>query len=250
MDLKALKEQAVEATTRFFLDKQGFSPGEDSEDWEDEYRRQFERLKKRLTKKPPVAAPPSGKAIPADERAAAWPELSGTPADKRWAASLRADRLPEIQSKSVRGWLAGAWTSAKDWIDTRDLSAPRFLRRVEAQYAEHRRQSEQHASELQAERQAQAAASAADRREVQAAGITAEGLIELIDVSPRTAAAPLKLKLVELDAGGRSLRVFETGNADVLMVIENGEAGRTEYAIERDEQLLADLKLFARGQRS
>jgi hypothetical protein len=33
------------------------------------------------------------------------------------------------------------------------------------------------------------------------------------------------------------------------MVIENGEAGRMEYAIERDEELIADLKLFARSQR-
>ena len=54
MDLKALKEQAVEATARFFLDKYGFAPSEDSEDWEDEYRRQFGLVKKRYATKGPV----------------------------------------------------------------------------------------------------------------------------------------------------------------------------------------------------
>ena len=250
MDLKALKQQAVEATTRFFIDKHGFSPGEESEDWEDEYRRQFELLKKRAAAKRSADAPGRVDAVLADEQTDAWPELSGTAADKRWAASLRAARLKEIQSKALRGWLAGAWTSAKDWVDTRDLALPQFLRRVEAQYAEHRRQAERQAGALAAERQSKAAASAADQREIQAAGITVEGLIELIDVSPRVVPAPLKLKLVELDAGGRSLRIFETGHADRLMVIETGPSGRTEYAIERDEQLFAHLKLYARGQRS
>jgi hypothetical protein len=51
MDLKALKEEAAEATARFFLDKHGFVPSEDSEDWEDEYRRQFDFVKKRLATK-------------------------------------------------------------------------------------------------------------------------------------------------------------------------------------------------------
>ena len=247
MDLKALKQQAAESTTRFFLDKQGFSPGEDSEDWEDEYRRQFELLKKRYAAKRPADAPRRVDAVVTDE-GAAWPELSGAAADKRWAASLRAARLKQIQSKALRSWLAGAWISAKDWVDTRDLATPQFLHRVEAQYAEHCRQSERQSSALQAERQSKAAASAAHQRDIQAAGITAEGLIELIDVSPRVAPAPLKLKLVELDAGGRSLRVFETANADILMVIENAESGRTEYAIERDEQLVGNMKLYARGQ--
>jgi hypothetical protein len=249
MDLKALKQQAIEATTRFFIDKHGFSPGEESEDWEDEYRRQFELLKKRAPTTRPADAPRRVDAVLADEQTAALPELTGTAADKRWAASLRAARLKEIQSKALRGWLAGAWTAAKDWVDTRELAVSQFLRRVEAQYAEHRRQSERQAGALAAERRSKAAASAADQREIQAAGITVEGLIELIDVSPRAAPAPLKLKLVELDAGGRSLRVFETGTADRLMVIETGASGRTEYAIERDDQLLAHLKLYARGQR-
>jgi hypothetical protein len=250
MDLKALKEEAVEATARSFLDKHGFVPSEDSEDWEDEYRRQFELVKKRHATRRPVDATRVADVVLTDDRKAALPELSGAPADRRWADSLRTDRLKEIQNNALRGWLGGAWTSAKDWIDTRELASLPFLHRVELQYAAHRRQSEQRASALQAARQTKAAALEANQREVQAAGITAEGLVELIDVSPRTAAAPVKLKLVELDAGGRTLRVFETSNLDILMVIENGEAGRIEYAIERDEELIADLKLFARSQRS
>jgi hypothetical protein len=246
MDVKALKEEAVEATSRFFVEN-GFAPSEDSEEWETEYRRQFELAKKRYATKRPAAAARPASPVLADERSAALPELSGAPAQARWAEKLRAERLAEIQSKALRGWLAGAWTAAKDWVDTRELSAPVFLNRVELQYAGHRRQSEERASALKAEQQAKAAASAADQRAVQAAGVTAEGLVELIDVSPRKAAVPLKLKLAELDAGGRSLRVFETGNADRLMVIETGAAGRSEYAIERDEALVGDPKLFARA---
>ena len=245
MDVKALKEEAVEATARFFLDNRGFLPSEDSEEWEEEYRRQFELAKKRNAMKRPVDATRNPAVVLTDERKTEWPELSGPPAEKRWAVTLRADRLKEIQSDDIRGWLAGTWTSSKDWIDTRDLALPMFLHRVDVQYAEHRRQSEEKASALQAERQTKAAAGEAVQREVRAAGITAEGLVELIDVSPRTATAPLKLKLAEVSAGGRGLRVFESDNPAILMVIENGEAGRSEYAIERDEGLVADLKLFA-----
>lgn len=245
MDVKALKEEAVEATARFFLDNRGFLPSEDSEEWEEEYRRQFELAKKRNAMKRPVDATRNPAVVLTDERKTEWPELSGPPAEKRWAVTLRADRLKEIQSDDIRRWLAGTWTSSKDWIGTRDLALPMFLRRADVQYAEHRRQSEEKASALQAERQTKAAAGEAVQREVRAAGITAEGLVELIDVSPRTATAPLKLKLAEVSAGGRGLRVFESDNPAILMVIENGEAGRSEYAIERDEGLVADLKLFA-----
>src|SRR6185437_371624 len=123
MDLKALKQQAVEATTRFFIDKHGFSPGEESEDWEDEYRRQFDALKKRAAAKRPTDAPRPMDVVLADEQTDAWPELSGAGADKRWATSLRPERLKEIHSKALRAWLPGAWTTAKHWIDTRELAA-------------------------------------------------------------------------------------------------------------------------------
>jgi hypothetical protein len=100
---------------------------------------------------------------------------------------------------------------------------------------------------LEAERQAKAAAAAALQAEIDAAGITVEGLIELIDVCDRLPAAPIKGKLAELEFGGRNLRVFETSDPAVLMVLEKAEAGRSDYGIERDEGLVADLRLFTRA---
>src|ERR671927_37200 len=41
MDVASLKAKALEETTRFFLEKQGYAPDPDSDEWEDEYRRQF-----------------------------------------------------------------------------------------------------------------------------------------------------------------------------------------------------------------
>ena len=47
MDVKLVREAAIEATNRAFWDKDGFVPDEDSDEWEDEYRRQFALAKKR-----------------------------------------------------------------------------------------------------------------------------------------------------------------------------------------------------------
>jgi hypothetical protein len=58
---------------------------------------------------------------------------------------------------------------------------------------------------------------------------------------------PINGKLAELDFGGRNLRVFETSDPAVLMVLEKAEAGRSDYGIERDEGLVADLRLFTRA---
>ena len=41
-----------------------------------------------------------------------------------------------------------------------------------------------------------------------------------------------------------------TADPAVLMVLEKTEAERIEYGIERDEGLVADLKLFARAAQS
>ncbi len=244
MDLKLVREKAIEETTRFFLDKHGILPDEDSDEWEAEYRRHFEQVKKRYAagrSAEPAKIPTGGRVAAAG---AALPEIKGAPAQKRWAELLRAERLKEIQNQETRSWLAGAWTSAEDWIDTREMAAAAFLRRVGAQFEEHRRRSTAQERESQAERDAKAAAAAAIHRQVEAAGITAAGLVELVDVSARAATSPLKGKLAEIDVAGRSLRVFESDNPATLMVIENGAAGRTEYGIERDEGLVADLKLF------
>ncbi len=91
------------------------------------------------------------------------------------------------------------------------------------------------------ERQAKEAAADQIRRQVEDAGITVAGLIELIDICDRLPPVPLKTKLAELDSDGRNLRVFETADPALLMVLEKDGAGRSEYAIERDEGLVADL---------
>jgi hypothetical protein len=246
MDLKAVREAAIEATTRAFWDRSGFVPDQDSDEWEAEYRRQFEHAKERHATGQPVAVKPDAAASSPPEEAG-WAVLTGAPTQIRWAAALRADRIREIRNPGVRDWLANTWTKAKSWIDTRDLPTPTFLKRIEPHYAEHRRQADERAKALAAERQAKEAAAEALRGEIDEAGITVEGLIELIDIAERLPAVPIKARLAELDTADRNLRVFETGDPAVLMVLEKADAGRSEYGIERDEGLVADLQLFARA---
>lgn len=247
MDLKLLKEEALEATARFFRDSQGTLPDQESDEWEAAYRRHFELAKKKHATGVQASPQRLSAATSTDGQPDKWPELSGPTAEKRWAVTLRADRLREIQSKDIRTWLAGSWTASKIWIDTRDLPTPIFLRRVEAEYGASRRRADKQTSALKAEQNTRAAAAEAIRNQVQAAGITAEGLIGLVDVSPRAKASTVKAKLAELSIADRNLRIFETTNAAALMVIEKAAAGRTEYAIERDEGLVADLKLFTQS---
>jgi hypothetical protein len=244
-DLKELRDRVLEATTRFFVDRDGILPDQEGEEWEAEYRRQYDLAKRH--------APERHRALP--ERRAApghseWPELAGSPAQKRWAAELRAARLAIIENKDMRDWLAATWTTAADWVDTRDMSAPGFLRRIDTQYLASRRDAKALADEHAAAEQAKVAAANALRDRVQSAGITAEGLIGLVDVSPRTTEAALRGKLAELEVGERNLRIFETRDPNVLAVIEKNEAGRSQYAIERDEGLVADLSLFAEASRA
>jgi len=249
MDLKAVREEAIEATTRAFWDRDGFVPDDDSEEWEAEYRRQFEETIRRHAAGHPAEVKPGIAVAPAvvspDE--AGWVELTGAPTQIRWAAAVRAERLAEIKNPGIRHWLATTWSKAKGWIDTRELPTPIFLQRIQPHYAEYRRQVDEQARTLEAERQAKAAADEALRREIQAAGITVGGLIELIDIAERLPGVPIKGKLAELESEKRNLRVFETGDPAVLMVLEKAETERSEYGIERDEGLVADLKLFARA---
>jgi hypothetical protein len=244
MDLKSLKEQALAETARVLHDKLGVVPDPDSDEWEDEYRRQFDLLKKHAARAPAGGAPKTDAPL-VEESPDDLPALSGAPADKRWASALRTERLKQIPNKDVRTWLAGAWIAAKAWVDTRELPPDAFLRRVEAQYAGDRRRSAEQAGALEAGRRDKESAESALKRKVQAAGITAQGLIELVDLSERVAPAPLRTKLAELHLQDRVLRIFETAKSDVLMVLEKRADDRSEYAIERDEGLVADLKLFA-----
>ena len=245
MDLRLLKEEALKETERFFRDSRGVVPDQDSEEWEDEYRRRFEALKRRPAV--PAIAPA---ASPVEEKSDSLPQLSGAPGEQRWAIAIRADRLKEIRNADMRRWLAGAWTAAKDWVGTRELSAPQFLRRVEVEYVDKRQQSQARSAAQRTEEQAKADAAASLHRKVAAAGITAEGLIGLIDVSARGKPAALRDKLADVAHGERALRVFATDNQAVLMVLEKNRTGRIEYAIERDDGLVADLILFAQDRRA
>jgi hypothetical protein len=247
MDLRVVREEAIEATTRAFWDRNGFVPDEDSDEWEAEYRRQFEQAKRRhATGQAAKVEPSPAVSAPPDEDG--WAVLTGAPTQIRWAAALRADRIREIKDPGIRHWLATTWTRAKGWLDTRELPTPIFLQRIQPHYAEYRRQAGDRAQALEAERQAKAAAAEALRREIEAAGITVEGLIELIDIAERLPAVPIKGKLAELELDKRNLRVFETADPAVLMVLEKVETERSEYGIERDEGLVADLRLFARAE--
>jgi hypothetical protein len=248
MDLATLKAKTSEETTGFFLEKLGYVPDQDSDEWEDEYRRRFAVARAQpkaplshVDVAPGVLAPTAQRTI----RMAELPELSGPAAAVRWAAALRAERLKEIRNEELGAWLAHSWTAAKSWIDTRELPAAAFLGRVEPRFAEHRRQLEAQAVALEAQRQAKADADAALAEQIQAAGITPRALIELVDVSPRIKASPARAKLAELKADDRRLRVFDTTDPAALLVLEIGAAGRIEYGIERDDGLVADLKLFA-----
>jgi hypothetical protein len=247
MDLQRVREEAIEATTRTFWDKNGFVPDEDSDEWEEEYRRQFEQARRRHATGQPAARIKPAPAVTPPPEEDGWAVLTGAPTQMRWAAALRADRIREIKDPGIRHWLATTWTKAKSWLDTREMPTPTFLQRIQPHYAEYRRQADERARALEAERRAEAAAAAALRREIEAAGITVEGLIELIDIAERLPAVPIKTKLAELELDKRNLRVFETADPAVLMVLEKAESERSEYGIERDEGLVADLRLFARG---
>ena len=245
MDLRLLKEEALKETERFFRETRGTVPDQDSDEWEEEYRRRFDALKRR-----PAAPTVAAAASPVEEKSDALPQLTGPPGEQRWAIAIRADRLKEIRNPDMRRWLAGAWTAAKDWVGTRELSGPAFLRRVEVQYVDERQKSQVLTAAQKNEQQAKAQAAASIHQKVAAAGITAEGLIGLIDVSARGKPAPLREKLADIGHGERALRVFETGDAAVLMVLEKNRSGRIEYAIERDDGLVADLKLYALDRRA
>ena len=151
-----------------------------------------------------------------------------------------------IRDPGIREWLATTWTRSKSWIDTSSLPTATFLQRIQPHYVQHRQQADERARLLAAEQQAKTAAADEIRRQIEEAAITVEGLIELIDIADRLPVLPIKAKLAELDTAERNLRVFETEDPAVLMVLEKAGTSRSEYGIERDEGLVADLGLYAR----
>ena len=243
MDLSALREAAIEATSRALYDKHGFVPSEDSDEWEEEYRNQFAALKQRYGNS--GAAPPRPIAPTAAAASRQLPALTGTPDQLRWAASIRDERLREVPNEAVRNFLARTWTRAKVWVDTRDVPTAVLLQRIRPQFDEYRKKQAEAAQERKAEAENKAAAVAAHKRKLQEAGITPEGLVELIDASDRFDLAPIAGKLAEIDVEHRNLRVFETADPNLLLVKEKKGPLHEDYAIERDEGLVGDLKLFS-----
>jgi hypothetical protein len=246
MDLNTLREAAIEATARALDDRLGYVPSDDSEEWEEEYRRQFAALRQRHGGDLRPAAPRSTTTPSSRERN--WPELTGTPEQKRFAATIRDERMREIPSEPFRVFLARTWTRAKQWVDTRDVPTAVLVQRLRPQFEEHRRREEEAARARAAEAAKKAAELAAHQQRLKEAGITPEGLVELIDASDRFDPAPIAAKLAEIAVEGRQLRVYETGDPNLLLVKEKrGPLTLDDYAIERDEGLVGDLKLFTQA---
>ena len=226
MDLTQLKEAAIEATARALQDKFGAVPDEDSDEWEGEYRRQFALAKQRYGVTTPTVARATGPALQ-------LPELRGDTQELiHWGEQVRVERLREVTDAARRTWMAKTWVRAKLWVDTREVPIATLLQRTQGQYDDYRRQQA-------TEKSAQTAAAQ------QKAGISEAGLLELVDASDRVKPAALGEKLAELKGVDRHLRVFATSDPKALLVKEKNLKGQHDYCIERDEGLVADLKLFA-----
>jgi hypothetical protein len=239
MDLSQLKEAAIEATVQALQRKFDVMPSEDSDEWEDEYRRQFALARQRYGVGTPTVARPTGPALQ-------LPELRGDTHELvHWGEQVRAERLREVSDPARRAWMARTWTRAKLWVDMRDVPVATLLQRTQAQYDDWRRQQSEQKSAQTSAAQQKAAALAAHQAKLQQAGITEAGLIELIDASERVKPAALTDKLAELAGVDRNLRVFATADPGVLLVKEKNLQGLHDYGIERDAGLVADLKLFA-----
>jgi hypothetical protein len=246
MDLTQLRQEAIEELERYFRDNGEMVPSEDSDAWEEQYRRQFALAKERHAgdkMSPPRPQPAHDADHP---ELSDLPALLGTPPQIRWAEAIRQERLLQIPSPEVRRWLATSWTAAKLWLDSRDQPTAEFLRKVEPYYRTYRLDSERRAAARATQRRTEAEAAKAVHRAAEEAGVTPAGVIELIDVSPRVTAAGMTMKLADLRVEGRHVRVFETADPTALLVIDENTSGRAEYGIERDDGLVADLKLAAR----
>ena len=242
MDISALREMAIEAANRALYEKHGFVPSEESDEWEDEYRRQFATLKQRYGNQVTVSARPAATA-PLGQ----LPELRGTLEEQRWGNSIREERLREIPSEAVRVFWVQLWPRAKQWVDTRDVPIQTLLQRLKPQYDDWRKKQADATAARRVEAQKKAAELAAYQRKLKEARITAEGLVEMVDASERFDPAPLGPKLADITVEDRHLRIFETSDPNLLLVKEKDLRGNHEYAIERDEGLVGDLKLFAQA---
>jgi hypothetical protein len=239
MDLSQLKEAAIEATVQALQRKFDVMPSEDSDEWEDEYRRQFALARQRYGVGTPTVARPTGPALQ-------LPELRGDTHELvHWGEQVRAERLRQVGDAARRAWMARTWTRAKLWVDTRDVPVATLLQRTQAQYDDWRRQQAEQKTAQTTAAQQKAAAIAAHQAKLQKAGITEAGLIEMIDAAEQVKPAALTDKLAELAGVDRNLRVFATTDPNTLLVKEKNLQGLHDYGIERDAGLVADLRLFA-----
>ena len=239
MDLTQLKEAAIEATSRTLQDKLGLVPDEDSDEWEDEYRRQFALAKQRYGVATPTVTRAAGPTLQ-------LPELRGDTQELiHWGEQVRVERLREVSDAARRAWMAKTWVRAKLWVDTREVPIATLLQRTQGQYDDYRRQQAAEKTAQSAAAQQKAAAIAAHQAKLQKAGISETGLLELVDASDRVKPAALADKLAELRGVDRHLRIFATTDPKALLVKEKNLKGQHDYCIERDEGLVADLKLFA-----
>ena len=106
MELRSLREEALYETARFFSENRSVAPDQDSEEWEEEYRRQFERVKRRHANEPAGRAQRSVPAPATEERVDDGPHINGPDSERRWAQTLRAERLKEIKNADMRRWAA------------------------------------------------------------------------------------------------------------------------------------------------
>jgi hypothetical protein len=239
MDLTQLKEAAIEATARALQDKFGAVPDEDSDEWEGEYRRQFALAKQRYGVTTRTVARATGPTLQ-------LPELRGETQELiHWGEQVRVERLREVADAARRVWMAKTWVRAKLWVDTREVPVATLLQRTQGQYDDYRRQQASEKSAQSAATQQKAAAIAAHQAKLQKAGVSEAGLLELVDASDRVKPAALTEKLAELKGADRHLRIFATTDPKTLLVKEKNLKGQHDYCIERDEGLVADLKLFA-----
>ena len=220
MDLNTLREAAIEATARALDARLGYVPSDDSDEWEDEYRRQFAALKQRhggdlRPAAPRPAARPArprrsqaGPSCPARRSRSAVRRRSATSGCARSRASRSASFSRELGRAPSNGSIRATSPTAV------------LVARLRPQFEEFRRQQEEAARARAAAATQKAAELAAYQQRLKQAGVTPDGLVELIDASERFDPAPLAAKLAEIAVEGRHLRVYETSDPNLLLVKE------------------------------
>ena len=242
MDLSQLKEAAIAATVDALQRKLDVMPGEDSDEWEEEYRRQF-ALPKQRHGGGPQAPPPARPPWPALQ----LPELSGS--RSRSVGPRRCAPSGCARSPSGRSRLDRADLDPRQAMGRHPRGPGRYAaQRAQSQYDEYRTQDRRGTAKARAaEAQQKAAAARRLPGELQQAGITPDGLIELIDASERFDPARWPRNLAKSAVAGRHLRIFETADPNLLLVKEKVPEVRSRLRIERDEGLVGDLKLFVQA---